>query len=333
MTQEQLIANYRRKLLVFSEHHGVTKACQVFNISRTAFYKIKKQFVETGNLEPRKRRRPRMPNETTLSKKKLLLSIIKEHPTRGPVFYAAEFRKKGVKIAQSVIWYHLKRFGLNNRYKRLVYLEKLKEQNQPLTEKTLRVIQKHCQTIKHGLWPGHIIALDTFFVGNLKGVGRIYQLTGIDLCSRYGWAKLYTDSGQTSSINFVEQQLIPKFFQNGVDLEKVLTDNGSEFIGNRFRQMLIDYEIEHHRIPKGKPILNGYCERFQRTILEEFYKVAFRKKFFKSLDELNNDLQEYLVYYNFERLHFGLTKTGAFPIDVFKAKRSFLRQRFQKLLT
>lgn len=333
MTQVQVIANYRRKLLIFSEHHGITKACKVFNISRTTFYKIKKQFIQTGSLEPRIRRRPRMPNETTFSKKKLLLRIVKEYPTRGPVFYVREFRKQGVKIAASVVWYHLKRFGLNNRYKRLIYLEQLKEQNQPLTEKTLGNIRKHCATIKHGLWPGHIVALDTFFVGNLKGVGRIYQLTGIDLCSRYGWAQLYLSQDQASSINFVEQHLIPKFFQNGVNLESVLTDNGSEFIGSKFKEMLTDYEIEHHRIPKGKPILNGYCERFQRTILEEFYKVIFRKRFFKSLDELNGCLQEYLIYYNFERFHFGLDQYGALPIDVFKAKRSFLQHRFQNLLT
>jgi transposase InsO family protein len=333
MTQQQVIANYRRKLLIFAEHHGITKACQVFNVSRTTFYKIKEQFIQTGNLEPRQRRRPRMPNETTLSKKKLLLSVVKQYPTRGPAFYAGEFRKQGVLIAQSVLWYHLKRFGLNNRYKRLIYLEQLKEQNQPLTEKTLRHIQKHCETIKHGLWPGHIVALDTFFVGHLKGVGRIYQLTGIDLCSRYGWAQVYASKEHTSSIDFIEQHLIPRFFQNGVDLESVLTDNGSEFIASQFKQTLSDYEIEHHRIPKGKPILNGYCERFQRTILEEFYQVIFRKKFFNTLNELNQELQKYLVYYNFERLHFGLDKNGALPIDVFKAKRSFLRHRFQKLLT
>jgi transposase InsO family protein len=333
MTQQQVIANYRRKLLIFSERHGITKACQVFNVSRTTFYKIKKQFVETGQLEPCVRRRPKMPNETSLSKKKLLLKLVKEHPTRGPAFYRGEFRKLGVEIAGSVIWYHLKRFGLNNRYKRLVYLEQLKDQNQPLTEKTLRQIQRHCETIKHGLWPGHIVALDTFFVGHLKGVGRIYQITGIDLCSRYGWAQLYLSKEQTSSIDFVEHHLIPKFFQNGVELESVLTDNGSEFIATKFNQLLVDYEIEHHRIPKGKPIFNGYCERFQRTILEEFYKVIFRKQFFNSLQELNAKLQEYLVYYNFQRLHFGLDKNGALPINAFRSKRSFLRHRFQNLLT
>jgi transposase InsO family protein len=333
MTQQQVIANFRRKLLIFAEHHGITKACQAFNVSRTTFYKIKEQFVQTGNLEPLPRRKPRMPNETALSKKKLLLNLVKQYPSRGPVFYTAEFRKQGILIAPSVVWYHLKRFGLNQRYKRLVYLEQLKEQNQPLTEKTLRQVRKHYETIKHGLWPGHIIALDTFFVGHLKGIGRIYQLTGIDLCSRYGWAQLYLSKEQTASIDFVEQHLIPKFFQNGVDLESILTDNGSEFTATKFKQMLADYEIEHHRIPKGRPILNGYCERFQRTIFDEFYKVIFRKKFFNSLVDLNQELQKYLVYYNFDRPHFGLDKSGALPIDVFKAKHSILRHRFQKLLT
>lgn len=333
MTQPQLIANYRRKLLIFAEHHGITKACQVFNVSRTTFYKVKKQFIQTGSLEPKVRRKPKMPNEMALSKKKLLLKLIKDQPNRGPKFYSGGFRDQGVYVPQSTIWYHLKRFGLNNRYKRLIYLEQLKEHGQPLTERSLKVVQRSCQKIKHGFWPGHIVALDSFFVGNLKGVGRIYQVTGIDLCSRYGWAWLYDHHDHRASLDFVENRLLPKFYQNGVDMETVLTDNGSEFISGKFRQALADYEIKHYRIAKGKPILNGYCERFQRTILDEFYKVIFRKKFFNNLNQLNEELQRYLVYYNFERLHFGLAKEGALPIDVFKSKQSVLRQRFQKLLT
>jgi transposase InsO family protein len=333
MTQEQVIANQRRKLLIFAEHHGISKACKTFGVSRTTFYKIKKQLIQTGSLEPRIRRKPKMPNEIALSKKKLLLKFLKERPTRGPRFYAGEFKKQGIYVPQSTIWYYLKRLGLNNRYRRLVYLEQLKDKEQPVTEKTLRCIQRHCQKIKHGLWPGHIIALDTFFVGHLKGVGRIYQITGIDLCSRYGWAKLYLNKEHTSAIDFVEQHLIPKFFQNGVDLESILSDNGKEFTAQKFRNLLIDYDIKQHFITKGTPLLNGYCERFQRTILEEFYQVVFRKRFFSNLTDLDKELQKYLVYYNFERLHFGLDKNGALPIDAFRSKRSFLRSRFKELLT
>jgi len=332
MTQEQLIVNQRRSLLIYAERWGITKACQTFGVSRTTFYKLKKQLLATGSLLPRKRRKPRMPNESSLSKKKLLLGFIKEHPSWGPNRYVYEFKKQGVCISRSCVWNCLKRFDLNKRYKRLIYIETLKERQQPLTERNLRQLKYHFYKIKEGLWPGHIVALDTFYVGCLKGVGRIYQLSGIDICSRYGWAKLYVTKEQSSAIDFVENTIIPKFFTNGVELESVLTDNGSEFVNAKFTQLLTDYEINHHRIPKGKPLFNGYCERFQRTIHEEFYQKIFRKRFFNTIAELQAALDKYLVFYNFQRAHFGIIESGAIPIDVFKSRRSFLRQRFSNIV-
>lgn len=332
MTQQQHIVNSRRSLLIFASRYGVTEACKVFNVSRTMYYRIKKQFLETGSLEYQKRRKPRMPNETSLSKKKMLLSFVRKYPSRGPRYYAYLFKQEGIYIAQSCIWYHLKRFGLHKKYQRLVYLEKLKEYNQPLTERSLRTIKRKCYKSKKGLWPGHIVGLDTFYVGNIKGVGRIYQQTGIDLCSRFGWAKLYTTKDHTASVDFVEKVIIPKFFANSVNIEFVLTDNGSEYVNSHFKSMLNDYDIQHHRIPKGKPMFNGYCERFQRTIYEELYQRIFRIKFFDNLDKLQQELEKYLVYYNFERPHFGILNTGVLPIDVFKSKGAVLRQRFSEIV-
>ena len=333
MTHNQHIANTRRNLLIFAERKSVKKACETFGVSRTTFYKIKEQFIKTGSLEPRIRRKPKMPNETSISKKKLLLHFIKERPSWGSPRYANEFRKKGIAISQQAVWCCLKRFGLNRRYQRMIYLEELKSKQQPLTERTLRVVKRKFAKIKQGLWPGHIVALDTFFVGHIKGVGRIYQLSGIDLCSRYGWAHLYTNKEQSSSIHFVEKCLIPKFFNNHVRLESVLTDNGTELTGHKFRQMLIDYDIKHPRIDKGKPVQNGYCERYQRTIHEEFYQPIFRKRFFKGIEDLQHVLDQYLTFYNFERAHFGLSAQGAIPIDYFKSKNPILRTRFKNLLT
>lgn len=333
MTHNQNIANTRRNLLIFAQRKTVKKACETFGVSRTTFYKIKEQFLKTGSLEPKIRRKPKMPNETSISKKKILLSFIKEHPSWGSPRYANEFRKKGIDISSAAVWYCLKRFGLNRRYQRMIYLEELKSNQQPLTERTLRAVKRKFAKINQGLWPGHIIALDTFFVGHIKGVGRVYQMSGIDLCSRYGWAHLYTSKEQSSSIDFLEHCLIPKFFNNQIDLETVLMDNGTEFTGYKFKQMLIDYDIKHIHIDKGKPVQNGYCERFQRTIHEEFYQPIFRKKFFKSLEALQYDLDQYLIYYNFERAHFGLSPKGEIPINIFKSKKAILRTRFQKLLT
>lgn len=333
MTQQQLIANTRRSLLIFANRHGIAKACRAFGVSRTTFYAIKKRFIKTGSLEPCIRRKPRMPNETKLNIKKELLKLVLQHPGRGTPFYAYQLRYKGIHITSQALWLCLKRFGLNNRYKRLVYIEELNLREQPLTERTIRILRRKLTPMTHGLWPGHVIAIDTFYVGNLKGVGRIYQLTGIDLCSRYGWARLYETKAASSSLSFVEECLIPQFFANGITIESVLTDNGTEFTDRGFRRMLGDYEIQHLRIPNGKPMFNGYCERFQRTILEEFYQPIFRKKFFRSMEDLQNELTKYLVYYNFERAHFGAIKTGAIPADILKSKKTVLRQRFQKLLT
>jgi transposase InsO family protein len=331
MTQDDQIVRFRSSLLVFAERHGVSCACRAFGVSRTLFYKLKKQFITTGSLAPRIRRKPKMPNETTLSRKKELLRMVLDHPSWGPNGYARAFAQKGISVDPSNLWHHLKRYDLNTRYKRLVYLEKLRLTKQPLTERTIKMVKQAYVQRYQGLWPGHIVGLDTFYVGNMKGVGRIYQITGIDLCSRYGWAHLYKRKDQDASMHFVEQVLIPKLYGNNVQLESVLSDNGSEFVGSKFEQMLADYDIRHHRIPPGKPIFNGCCERFQRTILEEFYQRVFRIKFFSSMPELQKALDEYLVYYNFQRPHYGLSKQGLLPIDVLKTKQSVIRQQFQKL--
>lgn len=333
MTQQEVIARTRRSLLIYAERNGITAACRAFNVSRTTFYKIKKQLIATGSLAPRPRHKPRMPTETRLSKKKLILKCVQEHPAHGPGRIAFTMRQAGVAATKATVWYCLRRFGLNKRYQRLIYIETLRVENQPLTETTLRQVKRKLATIKHGLWPGHIVALDTFFVGHLKGVGRVYQLTGIDLCSRYGWAKLYTTKEQKSSVDFLEQCLLPKFFYNNTAVEQVLTDNGSEFIARSFGKVLEAYDIKHIRIPPGKPVCNGYCERFQRTIFEEFYQKAFRKRIFKTLEELSQELEKYLVFYNFDRPHFGLNANGARPIEALTLNRSYLRHRFQKLLT
>ena len=110
-----------------------------------------------------------------------------------------------------------------------------------------------------------------------------------------------------------------------------LAHNGKEFIASKVKNMFSDYEIDHKRIKPGKPICNAYCERFQRTLLEEFYYPIFRKEIFNSLENLELKLQEYLVYYNFERAHFGLDKNGAIPIEVFKSKKAILQQRFDQI--
>ncbi len=331
MTSSQCIEKTNKSLLIYAERNGIKTACEVYNVSKTTYYKYLKRFKATGSVAPLVRRKPKMPNETSLTKKKILLKLVKEYPGRGATFYTYQFKKQGISIARSTIYYRLKCFDLHKKYKRLLYLERLNMQNQPLTERTLRKVKKHFNNIKHGSWPGHVVGIDTFYVGNIKGIGKIYQMTAIDHCSRYGWANLFTKSNHNTTVKFIENDLIPKYYCNSVELESVVTDNGSEFINQWVRKMLSQYGIKHHRIPPRTPQCNGYCERFQRTINEELYQHIFRIKTFNTIDEIKNELHDYLFYYNFERPHFGLHPDGAIPMDAFKSKNNYLRQRFNFL--
>ena len=333
MTTSELIANQRKSLLIYAHRCGsISRACKAFGVSRTTFYKIKEQYLKTGSLLPRIRSKPRMPNQTSLTKKKILLKLVYEHPSWGPGRLSYELRQQQIFLKTCSVWYNLKRFGLNTKWKRLVYVESLKLEAQPLTERTLKVIKKDFSQRYQGHWPGHLVSLDTFYVGCLKGVGRIYQVTGIDIASRFGFAKLYTTHDQTATLDFLENSLIPVLYQNNITIEKVVTDNGTEFTGKLFNQCLNDYEMEHLYIPKGKPVCNGYVERFQRTIYEEFYQRTFRVKMYRTLASLQQDLDAYLRYYNFQRPHFGVNPKGALPIDVLKTDNAILQQRFKALL-
>jgi len=333
MTTNELIANNRKSLLIYAQRCGsISRACKAFGVSRTSFYKIKEQYLKTGSLWPKVRSKPRMPNQTSLSKKKLLLKLVYEHPSWGPDRLSWELRKHQIFLKTCAVWYNLKRFELNTRWKRLVYVEELKLKAQPLTERTLKLVKKNFAKQYQGYWPGHMVSLDTFYVGCLKGVGRIYQVTGIDIASRFGFAKLYTANDQTATLDFLENSLLPVLYQNNVTIEHVITDNGSEFTGKFFNHCLNDYEIEHRYIPKGKPVCNGYVERFQRTIYEEFYQRTFRLKIYRTIESLQHDLDQYLSYYNFQRPHFGVKPEGALPIDILKTNSTILQQRFKSLL-
>jgi transposase InsO family protein len=331
MTHTDSIIRIRKSLLVYGEKHGVTAACQAFSVSRTTYYKFKERFLMSGTVAPLMRRSPRMPNEIVRNKRELLLKYIQQFPMRGPRYYAILFRKEGISVSHVAVWRYLQRAGMGTRFKRLIYLETTSKEHQPVTERSLKRFKTHAAKVPHGLWPGHRVALDTFHVGTLKGVGRIYQITGIDLCSRFAWAKLYTHCDHSVTTDFVERTLVPIFFKNRVPIEAMVTDNGTEYVNKPFTRLLQDYDIRHRRIPPGKPVFNTFCERVQRTINEEFYQRILRIKFFTSLDQLQNDLNEYLAFYNFERFHFGLSPKGAIPADVFTAKRSFLRLRFKDL--
>ena len=158
-------------------------------------------------------------------------------------------------------------------------------------------------------------------MGTLKGVGRIYQQTFIDTYCKVGFAKVYDCKTPLTAADLLNDRVIPFFDEQEVPLLRVLTDRGTEFCGSpdrhEYELYLAVEDIDHTRTKTKSPQTNGICERFHKTILDEFYRVAFRKKLYKSLEEIQKDLDEWLGEYNEQRTHQGRWCYGKTPMQTF----------------
>ncbi|WP_395012057.1 integrase core domain-containing protein, partial [Undibacterium sp.] len=167
--------------------------------------------------------------------------------------------------------------------------------------------------------PGYLGSQDTFYVGNLKGVGRIYQQTYVDTYSKVAHCKLYTTKTPITAADLLNDKVLPFYEANELSVLRVLTDRGTEFCGkveqHDYQLYLAINDIDHTKTKAMSPQTNGICERFHRTILQEFYQVTFRKKIYTTLDELQKDLDAWLIYYNNERTHQGKMCCGRTPMD------------------
>lgn len=300
---------------------SVTVLCKRFNRSRTWFYKWKLRYDEYGDigLWNIHRRSPIQPNQTPMDIEMKILDFIEYHPSYGPVRIANELVRKEVEVTYSAVYNVLRRHNLNTKRFRLEYI-RIKHGVIKTTSDLERARDKaKTQSLKTD-YPGHIIGMDLFYVGCLKGIGRIYQYTGIDTYASFGWAKLYTDKTALSACDFMMH-----VYNNSQDvpISSVLTDNGLEFTthhkskNHSFERLLKELNIKHRLTKVRHPWTNGAAERFQRTILEEFYQLTFRTQIYETIDQLNDDLQKYLNTYNYQRTHQGKRTQGRVPAELY----------------
>lgn len=169
--------------------------------------------------------------------------------------------------------------------------------------------------------PGYLGSQDTFYVGTIKGVGRIYQQTFIDTYTRVAFTKLYLQKHAITAADLLNDRVIPFFDEHEIPLLRILTDRGTEYCGKKeqheYQLYLAVEDVDHTRTKTKSPQTNGICERFHKTILEEFYQIAFRRKIYRSLEELQTDLDEWMQIYNNERPHSGRFCYGKTPMQTF----------------
>ena len=340
---QRIIRNKIGLLNLAEELGNVSKACQMMGVSRDTFYRYQSARDEGGveALLEKSRRKPNPKNRVEPQVEQAVLDFALEYPAHGQVRVSNELRKTGVFVSPSGVRSIWLRHKLQSRKLRLKALEaKVAKEGIVLTEAQVVALERQRATDEvHGEieteHPGYLGSQDTYYVGTIKGIGRIYQQTFVDTYAKVAACKLYTTKTPITAADLLNDRVLPMLEDNGVDLIRILTDRGTEFCGrperHDYQLFLAVNDIEHTRTKAYSPQTNGICERFHRTVKEEFYEIAFRKKVYSELDALQADLDAWVDDYNNERSHQGKMCCGRTPMQTLRDGRELWEAKVSSL--
>ena len=339
MTQQQYIISRKLNILELGQVLGnISEACRKLGVSRQHYYDIKRAIEEEGleGLFEKSRRVPRVGNRVSPEIEQKLLDYSLEFPTHGQVRAANELKRQGIQISAGGVRSVWLRHNIQIKALRLRRLEKWAAENTGvLTESQVQALETAKEEEEasgeiESHHPGYLIAQDTCYLGYIKGIGRLYQQTSIDTYSNVGFAKLYLDRTSLTAADFMNDKVLPFFDKEGISVLRVLTDRGSEYCGrvetHPYELYLHLNGIEHTKTKTRHPQTNGAVERLNQTIENEFYQVSFRKKLYRTLEEIQADLDEFMDYYNKERTNQGRYCQGRTPYQTFIDSLSLYEQ-------
>ena len=330
MTQsEKKIVKHRLSVLQLAEALGnISEACRRRGMARTQFYEYKRRF-QTHGLEGLKDLPPvhlTHPQTTPDDVVKQIIELSTLNPMWGCCRISSQLKLKGVSVSSPTIQKILIKNGMASKYERLLKLEEQALNHEiELTPEQVKAIEKAnpCFKERHveSSRPGELLSQDTFYVGHLKGVGKVYMQAVVDTYGSYGFAYLHTGKVPEQAAFILHNDVLPQYKKWKLEVNAVLTDNGREYCGREhhpYEIYLALNDIEHRKTKVRSPRTNGFVERFNRTVLDEFLRPAMRTKFYESLETLQEDLDQWLDFYNSERPHLGYRNRGKRPLDTVK---------------
>jgi transposase InsO family protein len=329
-TVAQKAARRKLNLLELANDLGnVSEACRRIGYSRDQFYEIRRNYQAFGSeglLDKARGPRNPHPNRASEEQEKAVLDYCLEYPVHGALKVSQQLILRGVHIGVGAIRGIWQRLNMLLKHQRLLMLEQhYKTNNIALTENHIALLEKFDPEFRErhiqADFTGQLVAMDTFMVGNLKGIGKIYLQTVIDCHSRFAFGHLYTSKVPVTAVHVLNEKVLPFFEEHDCPIVTILTDNGREYCGRMdghpFELFLQLEDIEHRTTKVRRPQSNGIVERMHRTLLEEHFGIQGRVKFYESLEEMQSDLDTYLHVYNYERAHQGRNMNGRTPHQAF----------------
>ena len=339
-TNDKIVKHKVGLLNLADELGNISKACKLMGVSRDTFYRYK-EAVDEGGIEAlldRSRRVPNPKNRVDPMVEEAVVAHAIAEPAHGQVRVSNELRKQGIFVSPTGVRGVWLRHDLANFKLRLKALEaKVAEEGLILTESQVQALEKKkqddeaCGEIETA-HPGYLGSQDTFYVGTFKGVGRVYQQTYVDTYAKAAHCKLYTTKTPITAADLLNDRVLPFYASQELPVLRILTDRGTEYCGKAeshdYQLYLAINDIEHTKTKTRHPQTNGICERFHKTVLQEFYQPALRKKVYGSVEDLQQDLDEWLEYYNNERTHQGKMCCGRTPMETLLDGKRIWKEKF-----